>query len=235
MGAYFSCGARSSSNFKSIRVVHLNGHVEEFDEPISAGQVIFGVGSSTKQYFVCTAIQLLSSCSSSMSLKEDAQLQPGQIYFMLPYSILHADVSPVDLASLAKRLNAIARTRPCLDYSNNNNNNNHKSMKDGFLSCQTQVWNPIITSSPSNSVVGVMGEEKGSVYRVMQQPWKPILDTIKEKSFTKRSESDLQENGSLISSFTWRSESDLQENDLFLQEINGSRQPDRKRCIKYMS
>ncbi|MED6224840.1 hypothetical protein PIB30_088033 [Stylosanthes scabra] len=224
MGACFSCGARSSgSNFKSIRVVHLNGHVEEFDEPISAGQVIFGVGSTTKQYFVCTSIQLLSSCSSSMSLKEDTQLQPGQVYFMLPYSILHADVSPVDLASLAKRLTAIARTRPCLDHSINKNN---KSMKEGLLSSQTQVCG-----------VGVVEEDKGSnVYRVMQQPWKPILDTIKEKSFTKRSESDLQENGSLMSSFTWRSESDLHENELFLQEINGSKQqPDRKKYIKYMA
>ncbi|MED6122525.1 hypothetical protein PIB30_040521 [Stylosanthes scabra] len=232
MGACFSCRARSSSgskNFKSIRVVHLNGHVEEFDEPISAGQVIFGVGSTTKQYFVCTSIQLLSSCSSSMSLKEDTQLQPGQVYFMLPYSILHADVSPVDLASLAKRLTAVAsRTRPCLDHSISNTTNKNKSMKEGLLSSQTQVWNPITASSPARCSV-----ESG--VGVMQQPWKPILDTIKEKSFTKRSESDLQENGSLMSSFTWRSESDLHENDLFLQEINGSRQPDRKKYIKYMA
>ncbi|KAG5034859.1 hypothetical protein JHK87_009769 [Glycine soja] len=64
----------------------------------------------------------------------DTHLQLGQVYFMLPYSVLHADVSPVDLAGLAERLTAIAKSGP--------------------LSSQTQTfWN-----SPSRSLgrVGVV-------------------------------------------------------------------------------
>ena len=107
----------------------------------------------------------------------DTHLQPGQVYFMLPYSVLHADVSPVDLAGLAKRLTAIAKSGP--------------------LSSQTQTfWN-----SPSRSLgrvgvaeqygVGMMNIGGKSPSKV--QPWKPMLDTITEKPFHKRTEPDLQE------------------------------------------
>ena len=95
----------------------------------------------------------------------DTHLQLGQVYFMLPYSVLHADVSPVDLAGLAERLTAIAKSGP--------------------LSSQTQTfWN-----SPSRSLgrvgvveqygVGMMNIGGKSPSKV--QPWKPMLDTITEK------------------------------------------------------
>ncbi|KAG4942525.1 hypothetical protein JHK85_047171 [Glycine max] len=169
MGACFSCN--SSSTLKNIRVVHLNGYVEDFDQPISVRQVI----GYPKKHFVCTSTQLLSPCSTSMN--GDTNLQPGQVYFMLPYSVLQADVSPVELAGLAKRLTTIAKSGP--------------------LSSQTQTfWN-----SPSRSPGGVGVAEKYGVGLMniggrspsKVQPWKPILDTITEKPFHKRSESDLQE------------------------------------------
>ncbi|KAK7388132.1 hypothetical protein VNO78_22938 [Psophocarpus tetragonolobus] len=170
MGACFSCN--SSSTLKNIRVVHLNGYVEDFEQPISVRQVI----GYPPKHFVCTSTQLLSPCSKSMN--GDTHLQPGQVYFLLPYSVLQADVSPVDLAGLAKRLTAIAKTDP-------------------LLSSQTQtVW-----SSPSRSPArlgvaeqygfGMMNIRGRSPSRV--QPWKPILDTIKEKPFHRTSESDWQE------------------------------------------
>ena len=200
MGACFSI--RSSSTFNNVRVVHLNGYVEDFEQPISASQVI----GNPPKHFVCTSIQLLSSCSSK-SLNGDTQLRPGQVYFMLPYSILQDEVSPVDLASLAKRLTAIAKTRPC-EYNNGN-----KSIKASPLSSQT-FW-----SSPSRSPGRVGVQEQigmmmnGRLGTCSVQPWKPMLDTIREKSFTRRSESDLQEN------------------DLCLQDL-GSRQLERKNTCK---
>lgn len=180
MGGCFS--ASSSSKFDKVRLVHLSGYVEDFEQPISVNQI---TGKSPK-HFVCTSIQLLSSSPSKL-LKGDTQLQPGNVYFMLPYSILQGDASPVDLASLAKRLTARAKTR-CDDK---------KSIKASTLSSQNELCN--IWSSPSTSPgrVGV-AEQIGMAYggrspcRV--QPWKPILDTIREKSFNRRSESDLQEN-----------------------------------------
>ncbi|CAJ1941793.1 unnamed protein product [Sphenostylis stenocarpa] len=168
MGACFSCN--SSSTLKNIRVVHMNGFVEDFEQPISVRQVI---GYPSKQ-FVCTSTQLLSTSSKSMN--GDTHLQPGQVYFMLPYSVLQADVSPLDLAGLAKRLNAIAKAGP--------------------LSNQNQTgW-----CSPSSSPGKVGVAEQYGVAKMniggrspCKLQWKPILDTISEKPFHRRSESDWQE------------------------------------------
>ncbi|XP_061361977.1 uncharacterized protein LOC133305751 [Gastrolobium bilobum] len=180
MGGCFS--SRSSSTFNNVRLVHLSGYVEDFEQPISVSQV---TGNSPK-HFVCTSIQLLSS--SGKPLKGDTQLQPGNVYFMLPYSILQTDVSPMNLASLAKRLTAIAKT---------NRYEDKKSLKASPLSSQHGLSS--VSSSPSRSpgrfgVAEQIGMAYGGQSPCRLQPWKPILDTIKEKSFNRRSESDLQDN-----------------------------------------
>jgi len=168
MGACFS-SKKPSSTTNNVRLVHLSGYVEDFQQPISVSQL---TGTSPK-HFVCTSVQLLSPCSKP--LDGDTQLQPGNVYFMLPYSILQADVSPVDLASLAKRLTAIAKT------------SKGSTLKEGLFSSQHGLSNA--WSSPSSSPAR-LGVVERSPCRV--QPWKPILDTIREKSFNRRSESDLQ-------------------------------------------
>lgn len=178
MGGCFS--SKPSFTINNVRLVHLSGYVEDFENPISVSQV---TGTPPK-HFVCTSVQLLSSCSKP--LNGDTQLQPGNVYFMLPYSILQADVSPVDLASLAKRLTAIAKTR-----SRKLEGKKSSSLKDGSFS--SNVW-----SSPSRSpgrlgVVEQIGMPYGGRSPCRVRPWKPILDTIREKSFNRRSESDLQE------------------------------------------
>ena len=182
MGSCLSCG--SSSTFKNVRVVHLNGYVESFEEPISVSQVI----GTPPKHFVCTSAQLLSP-SASKPLKADTQLQPGLVYFLLPYSILQADVSPLDLASLAKKLTSIAKTSRCGD--------NIKNLRKAcpFSSSHDElgsVWNSP-SRSPGRFAVadqqGAMGFGVRSPCRV--RPWKPILDTIREKSFNRRSESDI--------------------------------------------
>ncbi|CAL0320317.1 unnamed protein product [Lupinus luteus] len=177
MGGCFS--ARSYSTSNNIRLVHLCGYVEDFDEPISVNQV---TGNSPK-YFVCTSLQLLSS---SQPLKRDTQLQLGNVYFMLPYSILQVDVSPMDLASLAKRLTTIAKTR-C---------GSKKFLKDGSSLLRQNECSNIACRSEGRE--GVVAKESGVTYgarnSLRMQPWKPLLDTIRERSFNRRSESDLHEN-----------------------------------------
>lgn len=182
MGGCFS--SRSSSTSKKIRLVHLSGYVEDFEQPISVNQVITTRNPPT--HFVCTSLQLLSSCSKP--LKGDTQLQPGNVYFMLPYSILQADVSPVDLASLAKRLTAKAKTSRC--EGKNLLKGVPLSNQDGLSS----IW-----SSPSMSPGRVAGAEQfGMAYggrsTCRGRLWRPLLDTIREKSFNRSSESDLKEN-----------------------------------------
>ncbi|XP_004507890.2 uncharacterized protein [Cicer arietinum] len=160
MGACYSYNT-SPKLKNNITVIHFNGFVEYFDQPTSASQVI----GNTPKHFLCTSIQLLSSFYKP--LKGDSQLQSGQLYFLLPFSILQAsDFSPVDMACLAKRLTAKAKIKPC---------DNKKSSTVTPLLSQTN-W----TTSPARSPCRM-------------QPWKPILDTITEKPFNTRSESDLQD------------------------------------------
>ncbi|KAK0571136.1 hypothetical protein LWI29_011625 [Acer saccharum] len=149
-----TCSSSSKSTIKNIRVVHLNGHVEDFMFPVSVSQV---TGRSQK-HFLCTAAQLL--VIGSKPLKPDTLLEPGHIYFLLPSSALQADVSPLDLASLVKRLTAKAK------------------------SSKSQQGSPLRSPEMETGVKGLSRTRR---------PWKPILDTIREMSFNRRSESDLQE------------------------------------------
>ncbi|KAG6672902.1 hypothetical protein I3842_16G081600 [Carya illinoinensis] len=95
MGTCFSC--RSSTAFKSIRVVHFS---------------VSQVKGKPLKHFVCTPALLLSVATANASniLKPGTQLISGKLYFLLPYSILQAEISPLDLASIAKRLTMVAKT-----------------------------------------------------------------------------------------------------------------------------
>ncbi|GLU10554.1 hypothetical protein SLE2022_273470 [Rubroshorea leprosula] len=166
MGCKFSC--HSSPKFKShvIRVVHLNGYVQAFENPVPVSQVTGNDRSGDR--FLCTPAQLVSNCCPK-PLQPDTILKPGHVYFLLPFSIFQSDISHLDLVSMAKKLNKKARcwtkssrTTPLLD---------HYHLSDSV--CKSPMRSPNRLSRA--------------------QPWKPILDTIREKSFTRRSESELQE------------------------------------------
>ena len=156
MGGCFSC--KSSTKFNNIRVVHFNGYVQEFENPVSVSQVTSGQLPSRNLVF--TAAQLLSA--ESKPLKPDVQLETGQLYFLLPYSILQPDVSPVDFLALVKKLSSIAKSSRC------------GQAKSSGTSSSLGQSNPICRAQVRTS-------------------WKPVLDTIREESFNRRSESELQD------------------------------------------
>ncbi|KAE8056691.1 hypothetical protein FH972_013439 [Carpinus fangiana] len=172
MGACFSC--RSSpppKGIRAIRLVHLNGYVEDFQHPVSVSQV---TGKPTK-HFVCTPAQLL--CAGSEPLKPDTQLEAGKIYFLLPFSVLRADVSPLDLVSIIKKLTAVAKA------------SGREPKSSGASSYNSSpVTSPGRFMEPEGQMMGY-----GAQRSARARSWRPILDTIKEKSFNRRSESDLQE------------------------------------------
>ncbi|KAK6248022.1 hypothetical protein QUC31_019587 [Theobroma cacao] len=179
MGCCFSSRCRSLSTFNTIRLVHLDGYVKDFDHPISVSEVI---GKPPKQ-FLCTAAQLVSTGFKPLNL--DTQLQPGHIYFVLPLSTLQDDISPLDMAPLVRRLTARA-----------------KSIRSDAVSPKTSLlWSQNGLGSEGNSSVRSPRrlERRETTHdlqnscRVRARSWKPILDTIKEISFTRRSESDLRE------------------------------------------
>ncbi|KAJ0091670.1 hypothetical protein Patl1_14182 [Pistacia atlantica] len=191
MGSCFSCSCKSPSSssfsatkFSNVRVVHLNGWVEDFDFPVSVSQL---TGSPPK-HFVFTAAQLLSNAVKP--LKSDTLLERGRLYFLVPSSTFQADVSPADLAAVVKRLTTKA-----------------KSCK-GSGNSSPSSW------SQYNSRVSPVVETFGVKNCSRKEPWRPILNTIREMSFNRRSESDLRERSFNKSDLRERSFSLISESDL---------------------
>ncbi|GAA0149665.1 hypothetical protein Leryth_008782 [Lithospermum erythrorhizon] len=145
-------------SFKNIRVVHLNGCLEEFDDPLAVSEV---TGNPSK-HFVFTYAQLVSP--SLENLKPDTILELGKFYFMIPHSTFQ-DFSSFDLVCMARRLAVIAKKGHCKGKG--------KSKKK--------------MSSPEANRCCNRFSERG------MKVWKPDLSTIREMSFNKRGESDLQE------------------------------------------
>ncbi|GMN62069.1 hypothetical protein TIFTF001_031147 [Ficus carica] len=118
----------------------------------------------------------------------EALLEPGRVYFLLPYSALQADVSPLDLACVAKRLNALAKTsRP-----KPNQSPGQEGTSPARFCGSSPVWSSP-ARSPNQFAEPVSETALFGAYRSARaRSWKPILDTIREKSFNRRSESELQ-------------------------------------------
>lgn len=199
MGSCFSCfcttlslssSSSSTKKFSNVRVVHLNGLVEDFDFPVSVSQL---TGSPPK-HFIFTAAQLLSSALKP--LKPDTLLERGCLYFLVPTSTLQADISPVDLAVVVKRLTAKAKScKAEAKYTSPGSGNSSPSW--GQYSLRV---------SPILETYGVKNCSK-------KEAWRPILDTIKEMSFNRRSESDLRDNSFTKSDLRDRSFGRISESD----------------------
>ncbi|KAK1420874.1 hypothetical protein QVD17_22802 [Tagetes erecta] len=161
MGACFSSKMEDTS--KVIRVVHLDGSFEHYDEPAIVNQVI----NNYPKHFLCSPIQILQH--GLVPLMLDQQLKTGQIYFMLPNSTLKFNASPMELTSLTRKLTNIAKTGRC-------------PAKSVPLSHSAKtVWDQRVTSSNKflgqrcgAGVVECVGNTHNST------PWKPVLATIRE-------------------------------------------------------
>lgn len=202
---------RSSSNSikygNIVRVVHLNGWLEEFEDPVTVKQV---TGNQPK-HFVFPQAQLLSLDSKPMD--SAAQLELGNIYFLLPHSIFQAEMSPMDLATISKRLTSAAQksAKPVNRTADVNNNNVVAADTSTAAGLQQQskmkpnryadrYVPPKINSRPSEhmfnnydhaSCDGLVMKQQQQVCDQSPRSWKPILESIIERSFTLRStESD---------------------------------------------
>lgn len=151
--------AAAATKIKNVRVVHLNGCVQEFDYPVSVSQV---TGRPPK-HFVFTASQLLSA--GLQPLKPDTLLERGNIYFLLPSSSFdYADVSPLNMATTVKKLTEKAKS------------GNSEAMPSPPRNSPAR--------SPNRTANGVEGLPQ-------KRSWRPILYTIREISFNRRSVSDI--------------------------------------------
>lgn len=178
MGCNFSSGSPSVCNNKSIRLVHLNGHIEEFDYPVTVCEVT----TISPKHFVCTPAQLLSNISKP--LMPNTPLKPGQIYFLLPFSVFQSAVSPEDFKPVVKKLVNIARSKR---FKTESKSKSSPSRSPVSRHCQLPAEKNV---TEEQGIVGLAGLMQKST---KSRSWKPILATIRERSFNRRSESELQE------------------------------------------
>lgn len=157
MGCCFSCKKLPKS--KNIRIVGLNGLVQEIGYPITVGEVTGKPG----KHFLITQPQLLAAAATP--LKVDAPLEAGRVYFLLPTTLFQSP--PEELAPIARKLASIARNTP-------------SKSKSKSKSCSPS---PSPCNDGDDEVLNKCGKSRS---------WKPILSTIRERSFNRRSESDLQ-------------------------------------------
>ncbi|KVI11855.1 Protein of unknown function DUF4228 [Cynara cardunculus var. scolymus] len=174
MGACSSCKrSKTRVPLKTIRVVQMDGSLEDYQDPATVDQVIINF----PKHFLCTPIQILQD--GLIPLKHDHQLKTGQIYFMLPNSTLKFNASPMDLVSLTKKLTKIAKTSRCLP----------KLVPTSPLA--SPLWDPKARSPNRGLALRCVGDgmEKMAVSVPKSPPWKPNLTMIRERSVDQRGES----------------------------------------------
>ncbi|KAL3745870.1 hypothetical protein ACJRO7_014897 [Eucalyptus globulus] len=206
MGGCFSSRSSAKGLMNYVRVVHLNGCLEYFEPPVTVGQVTGNGDKLSSTYFVCTASQLLSTTTSSMSklLRPGEALEPGHLYFLLPFSALQADVSPLNLAVLVGKLSAQAKRAQRVMMADPPRTSLSERLYVSSPMCSSPARSYASSpgransSSPSRSPVRPLKTEtdltvSGAQRSSGARSWRPNLDPIKEKSFNRRSESDLLE------------------------------------------
>ncbi|KAG0470686.1 hypothetical protein HPP92_017386 [Vanilla planifolia] len=154
MGCCFS--RNKSEPFNGVRVLHINGHLEGFDAPVTACEI---TGKPPYQ-LLFSPVHLLSGYAKPLQANE--QLEPGRVYFLLPYSVLQT--SPADLTALAIRLCAVA----------------NRSAK---VAPVKGTIRPALVQT-----VGEVGCVRQDMRLPRVRPWKPVLETIRELSFRRTME-----------------------------------------------
>ncbi|GKV33338.1 hypothetical protein SLEP1_g41861 [Rubroshorea leprosula] len=107
MGSCFSLETAhpAAATSPSAQVVSIHGELHEYGLPVFVSQVLQSEGanpssSSSNGVFLCNSDQLCyDECIPALDF--DKQLQPNQIYFVLPFSKLKQRISSKDMAALA--------------------------------------------------------------------------------------------------------------------------------------
>lgn len=94
------------------KIIHLDGRLQEFREPIEAKHIL----SQNPDCYLCSSESMFIG-SQVPHLGEEEQLQPGQIYFLMPLSKSQAPLTLQDLCSLAiKASSALPKLTPQAPY-----------------------------------------------------------------------------------------------------------------------
>ncbi|KAE8686008.1 putative E3 ubiquitin-protein ligase ARI1 isoform 1 [Hibiscus syriacus] len=93
-----SCVKRSST---AAKVVHMEGRVQEFRQSVQAKNIV----SQNPGHFLCSS-ESMSIGTCVPHVPDEEELQPGQVYFLLPLSQSDKPLSLPDLCSLAIKATA---------------------------------------------------------------------------------------------------------------------------------
>ncbi|PIA52451.1 hypothetical protein AQUCO_01000374v1 [Aquilegia coerulea] len=104
-------GANAITWSSTVKVVHLDGRLQEFTEPIKVGHIL----SQNPSCFLCSSETMyVDTLMPHVPYAEELQL--GQIYFLMPLSQSFVPLSLTDLCDLAikagQALSKIVRSSP---------------------------------------------------------------------------------------------------------------------------
>ncbi|XP_040381397.1 uncharacterized protein LOC102704071 [Oryza brachyantha] len=184
MGCGFSSAGRLRP-FDGVRVIHINGYVEDFDVPVTVGQVTGKEEDDEEEvqrrrerrYVLCSSAHLLQPGRGPF--RPDDPLEPGTVYFLLPQSIFQSESSAVDLACLMNRLTSLARK----GGSGAPGPSPVEALFAGLHHDATPPPSSSCTSRPQHDRPAATSQQPERCYgaaAARPAPWKPRLDRIDE-------------------------------------------------------
>ncbi|KAK9049743.1 hypothetical protein SSX86_031288 [Deinandra increscens subsp. villosa] len=108
MGICSSCASTSAAAVvATAKLISHDGRLQEFSYPVKVSYVL----QNNPSTFICNSDEMKFDDVVS-AVRDDEELQLGQIYFALPVSRLRVPIPPEDMAALAvKASSALARGR----------------------------------------------------------------------------------------------------------------------------
>ena len=101
MGTCTSCEATAVGPAATAKLILADGELREFDHPVKVSCIL----EKNSEWFVCDADEMeFDGFVSGVGSSEE--LNPGQIYFVLPRSMLKRPLHAEDLAALAAKASA---------------------------------------------------------------------------------------------------------------------------------
>ncbi|PKU79942.1 uncharacterized protein LOC110113818 [Dendrobium catenatum] len=108
MGLCTSCEATTVAPITTAKLILINGELREFACPVKAAQAL----QKDEEFFVCDADEM-DFGGFVTAVPDTVELRLGQIYFVLPRSMLRQPLQAADLAALAvKASSALMRAAP---------------------------------------------------------------------------------------------------------------------------
>ncbi|MBA0849374.1 hypothetical protein Goshw_015202 [Gossypium schwendimanii] len=152
MGACFSYEIpefSESGSRPTAHVVSLNGDLHKYNPPVCVSQVLHAEASSSSSSSSSSSIFLCNSDSLSYddyvpALNADHQLQPNQIYFVLPVSKLQQRLASKDMAALAVKASVAIQ-----NDSRNDSNRRKKARINPVMVVAQSVVDPVGASTAS--------------------------------------------------------------------------------------